>query len=385
VARHRSAPPSAFEGAVSVEEHQHAADYTVAQVGLARWDALLGAGLLLAWTLGGGIDLLTVAVSALELSTLASGVMLLLGIVFISQILMLPLEAVSTFGVEAEFGFNRQTPGLFLRDRVLGWILVLLLGGPLIAAMLLLMQGAGELWWVWAWLVWSGFTLVLVWAYPRFIAPLFNRFEELPDDELRQRLEGLLDRCGFTSRGLQVMDGSKRSSHGNAYFTGFGRNRRIVLFDTLLRSLGPAEIEAVLAHELGHYRLNHIKQRLVVNLITSFAGFALLGWLAQQSWFHISLGVSVPSPAATLVLFVLAAPPFMYWTAPLAAAWSRRHEYEADQFASEHADAEDLCTALIKLYRENASTLTPDPLYVRFNASHPPAIDRIAALRSQDV
>ena len=382
VIAHRAATPEDFRGAVSDEEHQRAADYTVAKLSLARWDLLLGAALLLAWTLGGGIDLASVAVASLDLPSLASGIILLLAIALISDLLMLPLEAVSTFGVEAEFGFNRQTPALFLRDRLLGWALLIALGGPLAAALISLLERAGDLWWLWAWLVWSSFSLALVWAYPRFIAPLFNRFEELSDPELRARLEALLTRCGFTSRGLQVMDGSRRSNHGNAYFTGFGRNRRIVLFDTLLESLDPAEVEAVLAHELGHYRLNHVKQRMVLSLAMSLAGFAVLGWCAAQPWFHMSLGVSLPSSASMLALFALASPPFLFWVTPLAAAWSRRQEYAADRFAKQHTDAGDLISALVKLYCENASTLTPDPAYVRFHYSHPPAIDRIGALRN---
>jgi STE24 endopeptidase len=382
VSAHRAATPQAFRGSVSDADHQRAAAYTIAKLALARWEIALSAGLLLAWTLGGGIDLLGVAVGNLGLSDLLSGVLLLLAIALISDLLMLPLAAVSTFGVESEFGFNRQTPALFIRDRLTAWLLMIVLGGPLAAVLIALLDRAGELWWLWGWLAWSGFSLVLVWAYPRFIAPLFNRFEDLSDLELKARLEALLARCGFTAQGLQVMDGSRRSNHGNAYFTGFGRNRRIVLFDTLLESLGPTEVEAVLAHELGHFKLHHVKQRMALSLVTSLIGFAVLGWIAAQPWFHLSLGVSLPSSASTLALFALASSPFMFWTAPLSAAWSRRHEYQADRFASAHADAGDLISALVKLYRDNASTLTPDPIYSGFYDSHPTAIARIAALRS---
>jgi len=384
VRAHRDQVPEAFQGAIVAVDHRNAADYTVAKLALGRWDIALSAALLLAWTLGGGIDLLSSALAGFGLPPLLAGVGLLLGIGLITDLLSLPLEAVATFRVEAQFGFNRQTPALFIRDRVVGWLLMLVLGAPLAAGLIYLLERGGSLWWLWAWLLWSAFSLSLVWIYPRFIAPLFNRFEELPDDALRTRLEALLERCGFTSRGLQVMDGSRRSNHGNAYFTGFGRNRRIVLFDTLIESLDPAEIEAVLAHELGHYKLAHVKQRMALSLGLSLLGFAVLGWLSAQPWFHLALGVSLPSPASTLALFALAAPPFMLWMMPLAALWSRRHEYEADSFASEYTDTNDLISALVKMFRENATTLTPDPLYARFYYSHPTAVDRIAALRALD-
>jgi STE24 endopeptidase len=304
-------------------------------------------------------------------------------VVLIDMLIDLPLELRSTFGVESRFGFNRNTPGRFARDKLLGLGLAVLLGLPLLLAILWLMDSAGSYWWAWAWLVWMGFTLFVTWAFPTWIAPLFNRFEPLDEGSLRSRLENLLARCGFKSNGMYVMDGSRRSAHGNAYFTGFGRNKRIVFFDTLLDGLEEEQVEAVLAHELGHFKRKHILKMLLVSAAFSLAGLALLGWLAQQPWFYAGLGVARQSDALALVLFVLAMPVFTVFLAPLMAAFSRKHEFEADAFAAEQTHAQALIDGLVNMYRDNASTLTPDPLYSAFHDSHPPAPVRIAHLSSR--
>jgi len=298
-------------------------------------------------------------------------------------VLELPLELWHTFGIEAHFGFNRTTPRRFLLDRLLGAALLLALGAPLAALVLWLMERAGGGWWLWAWGAWMGFTLFVSWAWPTFIAPLFNRFTPLQDAALKRRLEALLERCGFRSSGMFVMDGSKRSSHGNAYFTGLGRNKRIVFYDTLLERLEPEEIEAVLAHELGHFRRHHVRKNLLLMGLTSLAGLALLAWLLEQPGFFSGLGVSRPSAATGLALFLLVLPVFTRFLAPLFNALSRRHEFEADDFAARQSDAGALIDALVKLYRDNAATLTPDPLYSAFHHSHPPAPVRIAHLSSR--
>jgi STE24 endopeptidase len=284
------------------------------------------------------------------------------------------------FGIEARFGFNRMTWKVYLADLLKTLMLGLVLGVPLLAAILWLMIWGGSQWWLYAWLVWAGFSLLLAWAYPVLIAPLFNRFRPVGDAELARRLESLLARCGFSSRGVFVMDGSRRSAHGNAYFTGLGAQKRIVLFDTLLERLSGAEVEAVLAHELGHFRLRHVRKRLALNLAAGLAALFVLAGAAHWPALHAALGVPAPSPHAALVLFALTLPLVTFWLAPLSAAWSRRHEYEADEFARRHSDARELASALVKLYRENATTLTPDALYSAFFDSHPPATLRIARL-----
>jgi STE24 endopeptidase len=282
--------------------------------------------------------------------------------------------------VEAAFGFNRTTPARFVMDRLLGLVLALLLGGPLLVAVLWLMGNLGDWWWLVAWALWMGFSLVVTWAYPRFIAPLFNSFSPLQDAALSDRLEDLLKRCGFRSSGLFVMDGSRRSAHANAFFTGFGRTKRVVFFDTLLERLDPPELEAILAHELGHFRKHHIQKGLALAAAFSLAGLALLGWLADQVWLYEAFRVSRPSPAAALLLFLLVTPVFMELAQPLFAALSRKHEFEADAFAAEHADPGALVRSLIKLYRDNASVLVSDPLYAAYHYSHPPPAERVARL-----
>jgi STE24 endopeptidase len=303
-------------------------------------------------------------------------------VALIAQLVNLPFSLWRTFGLEARFGFNRTSAALFFTDLGKGLALAVVLGGPLLAATLLLMERAGRWWWVWAWVLYLAIMFVMAWAWPAFIAPLFNRFSPLADDALRSRIEALLTRCGFASRGVFVVDNSRRSSHGNAYFTGIGRHKRIVFFDTLLERLAHPEVEAVLAHELGHFRLRHVRKRLGVSMATTLLGLAVLGWLARQGSFYRALGVPRPSTHAALLLFVLAVPAFTFFLSPLAALWSRRHEFEADAFATRYADAAALERALVKLHRDNASTLTPDPLYVAFYYSHPPPLARIARLRA---
>jgi len=383
VTTHRDRVPEPFTGRITLEQHRKAADYTLAKIVHARASLVLGALLLLGWTLGGGLELLDRLWRQAPLPEPWPGVGLLLSMVLVSAVLELPLELWHTFGIEARFGFNRTTPRRFLLDRLLGAALLLALGAPLAALVLWLMERAGGGWWLWAWGAWMGFTLFVSWAWPTFIAPLFNRFTPLQDAALKRRLEALLERCGFRSSGMFVMDGSKRSSHGNAYFTGLGRNKRIVFYDTLLERLEPEEIEAVLAHELGHFRRHHVRKNLLLMGLTSLAGLALLAWLLEQPGFFSGLGVSRPSAATGLALFLLVLPVFTRFLAPLFNALSRRHEFEADDFAARQSDAGALIDALVKLYRDNAATLTPDPLYSAFHHSHPPAPVRIAHLSSR--
>jgi STE24 endopeptidase len=378
VAAHRSGVPEAFADKVKLEEHQRAADYTRAKGGIARVEILIGAALLLIWTLGGGIELLDRYWRGFEWESIVTGLALMFSFFFISSLLDLPLGLVRTFRIEAAFGFNRITPLQYFKDKLLGALIGVALGAPLLWIILWLMQRAGDNWWLAAWGVWMGFTLTISWAYPRLIAPLFNRFDPLQEGEMRSRIQSLLQRCGFTSDGIFVMDGSKRSSHGNAYFTGFGKQKRIVFFDTLLERLSVDEMEAVLAHELGHFRHRHIFKQMGLMALLSLGGLALLGWLSQQAWFYSGLGISQPSDYAALLLFLLALPVFTIFFSPLGRYLSRRYEFEADDFAVGQTGGEFLVRALVKLYRDNASTLTPDPLYSLFHDSHPPAPVRIA-------
>jgi STE24 endopeptidase len=333
-------------------------------------------------TLGGGIDLIDRWWQAAGLSPAWHGTAVVLSALLVVGAIGLPLSLWRTFGIEARFGFNRMTPALYIADLSKSLVLSLLLGGPLIFVILYLMQQAGELWWLYAWLVWVGFTVLITWAWPTLFAPLFNKFTPLSDEALKQRTEALLQRCGFASKGVFVMDGSRRSVHGNAYFTGVGRNKRIVFFDTLIERLQIAEVEAVLAHELGHFRLHHVRSRLIFSLGMGLLGLALLGGLAQWPAFYSALGVSTPSAHAALLLFMFVLPAFTYFLTPLGSWWSRKHEFEADEFAAQYADARQLADALVKLYRDNATTLTPDRLHSAFYDSHPPALVRIARLQS---
>jgi STE24 endopeptidase len=383
VTAHRPAVPVAFRDRISLADHQKAADYTRAGVKLGMIELLYGTLLLLLWTLGGGLDLLGQWWSGLGLGGIATGIAILVSAFTIMAILDLPAQLYSTFVLEERFGFNRTTPATFVSDLVKHTLLLAALGIPLAWVALTLMAQAGSLWWLYLWAVWVSFSLFMMWAYPAFIAPLFNRFSPLEDDALRARIQRLLDQCGFRSQGIFVMDGSRRSGHGNAYFTGFGRNKRIVFFDTLLKDLEPAEIEAVLAHELGHFKRKHVQKRLLSMMAMSLAGLALLGWLIEQPWFYQGLGVTQASHAMALLLFLLVSPVFTFFLQPLFAFWSRRHEFEADEYAAQQANAQDLIKALVKLYQENASTLTPDPLYSAFHDSHPPAPVRVAHLTSR--
>ena len=382
IIRHRRDVPAAFAGRISTDEHAKAASYNLARLGVERWDLVLSTALLLAWTLGGGLDWLNAQLELMGMSTLWQGIALVVSVVLIASVVDLPLSIWRTFGIEQRFGFNRTTPAAFVKDRLLGMAITLLLGIPLVAVILWLMDSAGHLWWLWAWLVWMGFTLFVTWAYPIWIAPLFNRFRPLDDHALKGRLEQLLTRCGFRSSGMFVMDGSRRSAHGNAYFTGFGRNKRIVFYDTLLDGLTADEIEAVLAHELGHFKHRHVIKQLALSALLVLAGMAVLGWLSGELWFYLGLGVNGSSSALALLLFLLAAPAFTQFLHPLVTLLSRRYEFQADDFACRQTGAEPLISALVKLYRENASTLTPDPLYSAFHDSHPPAPVRVAHLSS---
>jgi STE24 endopeptidase len=337
---------------------------------------------ILALTFGGGLDLLGGAWSrAFEPGSLAHGTVLLFSLFLLQEIVGLPLSLYRTFGIEQRFGFNRMTWRLYVSDLAKQAALAVVLGLPLILAILWLMQHMGSLWWLYAWLLLTAFSIVLQFLFPAVILPLFNKFTPLAEGEVAERVAKLLERCGFKSKGLYVMDGSKRSSHGNAFFAGFGAAKRIVLFDTLVNRLEPPEVEAVLAHELGHYKLRHILKRIVLSTATTLAGLWLLGQLMGEPWFYSGLGVSQPSVAAALALFMLVVPQFTFFLHPLSSHFSRKHEFEADAYATSNADASMLALALVKLYRDNASTLTPDPLHSAFYDSHPPAATRIARLR----
>ena len=377
----RESVPPAFRDHITPANQASAADYTAAKIRLGRWSAVLDVLITLILTVGGGLAVVAAGVSAWPIADPWRGLVLVIAIFALLQLAAIPLSAYRTFGIEARFGFNRTTPGLFVKDVLKEWTLGLVLGAPVLLAVLLLMQKGGTRWWVYAWLAWLAFSLTVTWLAPRFIAPLFNRFTPLSDAELKAKLLSLCQRCDFGANGgLYVMDASLRSSHGNAYFTGIGRNKRIVLFDTLLSHLEHAEVEAVLAHELGHFKLHHVRQQLILSVIVSLAGFALLGWLAAEPQVYSAFRVP-PSAAAALLLCALVAPAFTYFVAPLRSWWSRRHEFEADRFAARHADAAKLIDALVKLNRDNASILTPDPLYSAFYDSHPPTEARIRELR----
>ncbi len=341
--------------------------------------------LLLVFTLGGCIDLVSLVWSKLQLPPVFIGTGVILTIFFISYITELPLDIYQTFSVESKYGFNRSTPKQFFVDQALQVSLGFIIGAPLLITLLWIMENVGPLWWLPAWAILITFSLIMSWAYPTFIAPLFNKFTPLDNDGLKTRIESLLQRCGFSSNGIFVMDGSRRSGHGNAYFTGFGSNKRIVFFDTLIEALEPEEIEAVLAHELGHFKRKHVIKMLVAGALYSLLGFALLGWLSTQTWFYFGLGVFHPSNASALLLFTLVSPVFTLFFKPIRTYVQRKHEFEADDFASNFAKPSALISALVKLYRDNASTLTPDPVYTAFHYSHPPAAVRIANLSSKPV
>ena len=383
VQAHRNAVPELFQGQVTLADQQKAADYTTARVRLGRWASVVEALVKVALTLGGGLAAVDAIWRHTGLREPWLGALVVASVLLLLQLIGLPFSLWRTFGIEARFGFNRVSPRLYAVDFAKQLLLSALLGGPLLLATLTLMEHAGAWWWVWAWLIWLVWTLGLTWAFPKFIAPFFNRFSPLTDEALKKRVETLLERCGFAARGgVFVMDGSLRSAHGNAYFTGIGRNKRIVFFDTLLSRIEAPEIEAVLAHELGHFRLHHVRQRLAASVTLTFGGLALLAWLARQPGFYGALGVPVPSAAMALLLFVLTVPVLTFFATPIVSWWSRRHEREADDFAAAHADAGNLAAALVKLFRDNASTLTPDRMHSAFFDSHPPALERIKRLNA---
>lgn len=381
VASHRARVPEPFDAQISSTEHAKAADYTIATVRFRRIETVFDAAVLLALTIGGGLEAIDTLWRRTGWSQPWLGTAVIFTLLGLTGALGLPFALWRTFRLEARFGFNRLTPRLFVVDRLKSLLLAAAIGIPAVLVVLSLMERAGPTWWLWAWVLWLALMLLMSWAWPVLIAPLFNTFTPLSDAALRERIESLLQRCGFASKGVFVVDGSRRSAHGNAYFTGIGRNKRIVFFDTLLERLEPPEVEAVLAHELGHFSLKHVRKRLLVSIALSFCGLALLGWLASWPMFYTALGVSTPSTHAALLLFLLAVPPFALFLTPLTSIWSRRHEFEADAFAARTADARELVSALVKLYRDNASTLTPDPVYSAFYYSHPPALTRITRLQ----
>ena len=380
VRQHQNAVPSAFAEKLSLEEHQKAAAYTLTKTSFSQKMLIIDAIIIFLWTLGGGLEILDQVWRSLKWSELWTGVAVFVSFGLLTTLIDLPSDIYSTFRIEAQFGFNRTTPSLFVTDLVKSLLLGLIIGVPFIALVLWLMNNAGEFWWLYVWVVWFGFSLLMMWAYPTFIAPLFNKFQPIENEELKQAIEDLLQRNGFASKGIFVMDGSKRSGHGNAYFTGFGNNKRIVFYDTLLEGLNTDEVIAVLAHELGHFKRKHIQKRMFSMAAMSLAGLALLGWLMQQDWFYSGLGVSQPSNYIALLLFILVLPVFTFFLNPIIAWFSRKHEFEADDFAAEQTNPLNLIQALVKLYKENANTLTPDPLYSAFYDSHPPAPVRIAHL-----
>jgi STE24 endopeptidase len=380
VVARREQVPADFFGRIELVDHRKAADYTAAKVRIGLIEIVIDTLVLLALTLGGALALIDRSLDAWLGSGYLHGLALFACVALIGFVIGLPASLFRTFRIEARFGFNKLTWPLWLADLAKGAALTVLIGGPLLLAILWLMDVMGRNWWLYVWLVWLGFNLLILFLYPTVIAPLFNKFTPLDDASLKARIEALLARCGFASSGLFVMDGSKRSGHGNAYFTGFGRAKRIVFFDTLLEKLAPEEIEAVLAHELGHFHHRHVIKRIVLSGALSLAFLWLLGQLIDQPWFFAGLGVASGNTAMGLLLFSMVLPVFLFPLAPLTSALSRQHEYEADAYAARQTAAADLIAALVKLYRDNAATLTPDPLHSLFHDSHPPASQRIARL-----
>ncbi|MFL6663484.1 MAG: M48 family metallopeptidase [Rhizobacter sp.] len=387
VAAHRGAVPAAFAATIPLEAHQKAADYTLAKARFGLVATAFNAAILVGWTLLGGLALLDGVVREAvqpRFGAMAYQLALLVSFTIVNGLADLPFELYGTFRIEQRFGFNRVTWKLYLADLAKGVLIGAVIGLPLAALILWIMHAAGPLWWVWAWGAWVAFTLLMHIIVPTVIMPLFNKFEPLADESLKARVQALMARCGFAAKGLFVMDGSKRSAHGNAFFTGLGAAKRVVFFDTLLDKLSPGEVEAVLAHELGHFKLKHVTKLMLMSFAVSLAGFALLGWLGGQTWFYAAFGVQPsmdgPNDALALLLFMLVVPVFGFFIAPLVARLSRKHEFEADAYACAQASGRDLAAALLKLHEDNASTLTPDPLYVRFYYSHPPAGERLAAL-----
>jgi STE24 endopeptidase len=382
IASHRAAVPDAFHETVRIGEHQKAADYTSAKTHFDMLGALFDAVLLLAFTVGGGIQFIADKCNGWFGTPITQGMATIVAVLVLYSLLEAPFNIYRTFVIEARFGFNKMTFKLYLLDALKGILIGAVLGLPLLFGVLWLMGRMGTYWWLYVWGVWVVFNLLILFIYPSFIAPLFNKFSPMQDEVMKARIESLLKRCGFTAQGLFVMDGSKRSAHGNAYFTGFGKTKRIVFFDTLLERLSINEVEAVLAHELGHFKRRHVAKRIMATFAMSLGFLWLLGLLMQTTWFYQGLGVTTPSTALALLLFFMVLPVFSFLLGPIMSAYSRKHEFEADAYAAKQTDATDLVSALVKLYQDNAATLTPDPLYSKFYDSHPPAMVRISHLQS---
>jgi len=383
IAANRKQVPQEFSEVVTLDAHQKAADYSREKLKLGRMTLFFDAAILGFMTIGGGFQDIYNFWLGIEMDALWRDIAFLLSTLWLLSLLHLPFSVISTFKIEEQFGFNKTTAGQFISDLLKQWALMLVLGLPLIWVVLSIMTAfIDQAWWLYTWVVWMAFQLIIMWAYPKWIAPIFNKFSPLEDGEMKQRIEALLERTGFESNGIFVMDGSSRSGHGNAYFTGMGKNKRIVFFDTLLEKLSPEEVEAVLAHELGHFKHGHIKKRLIESTVLTLAGLALLGWLVQLPEFYTGLGMTTQTPVVALLLFMTAVPTLFFFMGPISAIKSRKHEFEADAFAAEHVGSEHLVSALLKMYRDNASTLTPDPGYSAYHDSHPPAKIRIDHLNS---
>ncbi len=383
VAEHRHQVPDAFTDTVSLEAHQKAADYTIEKDKLGDIDSIIGLVFLLLLTLGGGISLVFNFWNSFSLSPLLTGLGAIGMLMLIMTLVDIPTSYYQTFVIEEKYGFNKNTPVQFFKDMLIQLALMLVIGLPLLALILWVMESIGSLWWLWAWAILMSFSLLMSWLFPTLIAPLFNKFTPLEDGSLKNRIQQLLTRCGFNSKGIFIMDGSRRSGHGNAYFTGLGNNKRIVFFDTLVESLDDEELEAVLAHELGHFKRKHVIKMLIASSIMTLVSFAILGWLIDKEWFFNGLGVTEPSNATALLLFMLVSPVFTIFMQPISAFFQRKFEFEADDFATENAQGLKMISGLVKLYEENANTLTPDPLYSAFHYSHPPAAIRIAHIESK--
>ena len=384
VANSFTSVPAEFSEKITLEQHQKAAEYTQAKLLVNHFEVIFSTLVLLAWTLGGGLNWLDHVWMGITDNTLYPGVGFIMSLMIIASVIDLPFSIYRTFVLEQKFGFNKMTASTFINDLFKEFILMLIIGLPLIYAILYLMGAMGEYWWAYVWLVLTSFSLLMFWAYPSYIAPIFNKFKPLDNLELKDKIDNLLARTGFKSDGVFVMDGSKRSSHGNAYFTGIGKNKRIVFFDTLLDGMDDQEVEAILAHELGHFHHKHIRKHMITSFGISLLGLALLGYLINQPWFFHGLGIDTPSNHTALILFMLIMPVFSFFIAPISNALSRKHEFEADSFAAKHTNADDLVSSLVKLYRDNASTLTPDRLYSAFHDSHPSASIRIAHLKANE-
>ena len=386
VSANRATVPAEFAESITLDAHQKAADYTVEKNQIGLVESVFDLVLLLALTIGGGMLLIHRIAASWFSGPYTLGLAIFAGLMIVSSIVSTPFSLYRTFVIEQKFGFNKMTWKLYLIDAIKGLALSAAIGIPLLLVTFWLMEKMGGLWWLYVWLVWLVFSLLMIVIYPTYIAPLFNKFSPLGDVSLKERIEGLLTRCGFTSSGLFVMDGSKRSSHGNAYFTGLGKTKRIVFFDTLIERLSPPEIEAVLAHELGHFKRKHIAKMIAGQFALTLVILGLMGWVIDKPWFYEGLGFplngAVPHVAVSLALFFMVLPVFTFWLTPLGSLISRKHEFEADQYAAEQTQANDLVTALVKLYRDNASTLTPDPLHSAVYDSHPPASIRIAHLKA---